>query len=63
MKGSKKMLNIALCLIFVVQSATSFGQNTLQAKIEQITENIKGNVGVSALIIETGESKDCYQKR
>jgi len=56
MAASKKTLNIILCLIFSIQSITSFGQNALQSKIEQIAKNINGNVGVYALHIETGKS-------
>ncbi|MEM9982564.1 MAG: serine hydrolase, partial [Bacteroidota bacterium] len=34
----------------------SFCQQTLQAKFEAIESNIKGNLGVNVLLIETGES-------
>ncbi len=56
MTRSKKTLNIILCLIFSIQSITSFGQNTLQSKIKEIAKNINGNVGVCALVMETGKS-------
>ncbi|ANH80217.1 hypothetical protein A8C56_03780 [Niabella ginsenosidivorans] len=34
----------------------SFSQNTLQTQFEHISNDIKGHLGISALLIETGES-------
>lgn len=47
---------LLFCLFFFFQPTLSFGQSSLQTKFEQIAKNINGNVGVCALIIETGET-------
>lgn len=56
MVRSKRILNLLPGLFFLIQSVSSFGQSALQTKFKQIAKSIKGNVGVCALIIETGES-------
>ncbi|WP_134090269.1 class A beta-lactamase [Olivibacter sp. XZL3] len=54
MAGSERILKLSL--FFLILSVSSFGQSPLQTQFEQIAKNTKGNVGVCALIIETGES-------
>ncbi|TSJ39569.1 class A beta-lactamase [Mucilaginibacter corticis] len=50
------LVNISFALVFLFQTNLSFGQNVLQAKIGQCAKNANGNVGVYALVLETGET-------
>ncbi|WKN32121.1 class A beta-lactamase [Porifericola rhodea] len=47
---------ICICVFFVFLSFWSFGQTTLEKKIEQHAQHISGNVGVHAMLLETGET-------
>jgi len=45
-----------LTAILLLTVYTAFGQNNLQTTFKQIADSLNGNLGVSALLIETGES-------
>lgn len=49
-------LNINLLILTLMISNQVYCQNTLERHFEQIADTIKGNIGISALHIETGES-------
>ena len=50
------IIKINLIILTTLISNKIYGQNALQSGFEQIADTIKGNIGVSALHIETGES-------
>ncbi|MEO7987916.1 MAG: serine hydrolase [Chryseolinea sp.] len=47
---------ISFILFFIFCAFLTFGQNALETQIDSIAKKIEGNVGVSALILETNES-------
>ena len=46
---------ISFILLFITYAFSSLGQNALETQIDQIAKKNEGNVGVSAIILETGE--------
>ncbi|WKN44648.1 class A beta-lactamase [Tunicatimonas pelagia] len=57
MKLSNNTLREAIAmLLFILPYFYSFGQTSPEQEIEQYAQNISGNVGVYALLIETGET-------
>ncbi len=46
----------SLIILFIVNTFLAFGQNPLETQFDQIAKKIEGNVGVSAIILETGET-------
>ena len=47
---------ISFIQLFIFPAFLTFGQNALEIQIDSISKKIKGNVGVSAFILETNES-------
>lgn len=56
MTKSKTSLLITLIGFSIFQTNLSFGQNQLEKKISQYVKKVQGNIGVYALVLETGQT-------